>query len=163
MNAIEVVYASAPADDIPIHTLALRHASFPGGVLFLCSGFEDIEARLETGELVTFTAAALGISLPQRALVGREDLQFALDNVTGEARQNMLNARAQGGKIWVEYRPYLESDLTQPAKPPLKMVTVSYEDDRRSANVLGSFRNFMDLEWPSLRFTPDKYPGLKYS
>lgn len=161
MKAIEVAYASA--DGIPIHTLTLRHATFPGGVFFLCSGFDDIDAKLETGEAVTFLASGLGINLPQRALVGREDLQFALDNITGEVRQYMLSARRAGGPIGVEYRPYVDNDLSQPARKPMKMVTVNYKDNRRSANVLASFRNFMDLEWPRVRFTPDRYPGLKYS
>lgn len=163
MKTLDIVYASTPVEVILIHTLALRHLALPGGVLYLCSGYEDMAARLETGESVTFTASAMGISLPKRSSVGREDLQFAIDNVTGSSRRYMMAARQAGGQVHIEYRPYLSTDLSQPAEPPLRMVMTDYSDDRLSANVMGSFRNFMDLEWPYRRFTPDKYPGLKYS
>ncbi|GAA4879761.1 DUF1833 family protein [Ferrimonas pelagia] len=163
MKAIEVAYASAPADEAVIHTLELEHPAFPGGVFRLCNGFNDIALTLETGETVTFTAAGLGINLPERAVVGREDLAFAMDNVTGDVRHNMLAAQEQGGEIPVRYRPYLETDPTGPAQPPLVLTAVGYADDRRSATVTASFRNLMDKRWPFLLFTPAKYPGIKYA
>lgn len=163
MKSIEVAYASAPADDSIIHTLELEHPAFPGGVFRLCNGFDDQQLTLETGQTVTFTAAGIGINLPERAMMGREDLVFALDNVTGEARRLMLTAKEAGGEIWVRYRPFMETDPSGPAQAPLNMVAVSYSDDRQTASVSGSFRNLMDKTWPSTLFTPDKYPGTKYA
>lgn len=163
MKAIEVAYASAPADDAFIHTLEIEHPAFPGGVFRLCNGFDDQTLTLETGQTVTFMASGLGINLPERAVLGREDLLFALDNVTGQARRLMLAAKEAGGEIWVRYRPFLETNPNGPAQAPLTMVAVSYRDDRQTASISGSFRNLMDKTWPFVLFTPSKYPGTKYA
>ncbi|TNY96418.1 hypothetical protein CGK56_24150, partial [Vibrio parahaemolyticus] len=79
------------------------------------------------------------------------------------ARRLMLTAKEAGGEIWVRYRPFMEADPSGPAQAPLTMVAVSYSDDRQTASVSGSFRNLMDKTWPSILFTPDKYPGTKYA
>ncbi|PSW53063.1 DUF1833 family protein [Photobacterium leiognathi] len=163
MKAIEVAYASAKVGDIPIHSLELSNPTFPGGVFRLCSGFDDQALTLESGQTVTFTAAALGINLPQRALMGREDLVFALDNVTGETRRLVRSAINSGEPVKVVYRVYLSSDLTAPAEVPLRMEAVTYSDDRSVASISASFRNLMDRTWPDKLFTPDKFPGTRYA
>lgn len=164
MKAIEVAYASATVDDIPIHTLELTNPTFPnGGVFRLCSGFDEQRLQLETGQWVIFQPAAIGINLPQRALMGREDLVFALDNITGETRRLVKGAINHGTAVGVTYRVFLSSDLTAPAQTPLEMTAVTYSDDRTVASVSASFRNLMDRTWPERAFMPDRYPGTRYA
>lgn len=163
MKAIDVAYASAPADNAIIHSLELINPAFPGGVFRLCNGFEDRMMTLETGETVSFTALGLGINLPERGMIGREDLVFSLPNVTGQTRQLMLAAKETGLETGVKYRPYLEGDLSGPGHAPLSMVAVSYSDDLQGASISASFRNLMDKTWPSRIFKPQSYPGTKYT
>ncbi|WP_445363344.1 DUF1833 family protein [Microbulbifer sp. ANSA003] len=163
MSAVlETVYASAPIDEIIIHTLELRHAAFEGGAIRLCQGFDDIEATLEDGETATFTASGFGVSLPQRSVRGRQDLQFQLDNVTGEALHNIRAALEAGGAIQVVYRQFLESDLSAPAQPATVMTAVSVKANPASVSVIASFHDLVNKAWPNKFYTPDFAPGLKY-
>ncbi|WP_444905032.1 DUF1833 family protein [Microbulbifer sp. CnH-101-E] len=163
MSAVlETVYASAPIDQIILHTLELKHPAFEAGAIRLCQGFDDIEAKLEDGQTVIFTASGFGVSLPQRSMRGRQDLQFQLDNVTGEALQNIDIALEVGGLIQVAYRQFLESDLSAPAQPPTVMTAVSVKANARSVSVIASFHDLVNKAWPNKFYTPDFAPGLKY-
>jgi hypothetical protein len=86
-TVLQKVYASAPANDLPIHTLTLLADSF--GAIRICEGFDNVTAGLETGEFVEFTASGMGISLPARSVKGSQSLQFQLDNVTKLIRRLM--------------------------------------------------------------------------
>lgn len=162
MKAIEIAYASAPADDPIIHSLQLINPDFDTGEFCLCSGFDDLDMGLESGKQKQFFAMGLGIQLPERSITGRMDLSFGIGNITGYIRQQMLKAKNGKHETQLIYRPYLASDLSFPANPPLRMTVVGYADDRQTATILASFRNLMDRRWPSVLFTPQKYPGVKY-
>lgn len=159
-KALETAYASAT--DYIIHTLELKHATFTNGAIRLCQGYEDIVATLETDETVTFTASGFGVSLPQRSVRGRQDLNFQLDNVTGEAIQQIDAANEAGGTIEVIYRPYLGADLSQPGNPPIKMVAAGAQVTPSSVIVTASFHDLVNKAWPRRRYTPSFAPGLKY-
>lgn len=163
MKAIEIAYASAPADDPIIHSLQLINTDFETGEFCLCSGFDDLDMGLESGKKKTFSGMGLGIQLPERSITGREDLSFGIGNITGYTRQQMLKAKNGGHETKLTYRPYLASDLTGPAQKPLAMTVVGYADNRQTATISASFRNLMDRRWPSVLFTPQKYPGVKYA
>ncbi len=163
MKAIEIAYASAPADDPIIHTLQLINPDFEVGEFCLCSGFDDLVMGLESGEQKNFLAMGLGIQLPERSITGREDLSFGIGNITGYTRQQMLKAKNGGQETTLIYRPYLASDFSSPAQKPLTMTVVGYADDRQTATISASFRDLMDRRWPSVLFTPQKYPGVKYA
>lgn len=161
-QVLQTVYASAPVDQIIIHTLELKHSAFDGGAIRLCQGFDDVTATLEDASTVTFTASGFGVSLPSRAVKGRQDLQFQLDNVTGEALRNIHAAQAAGGPVQVIYRVYLASDLTAPAQPPTVMTAVSVKATPSSVSVTASFHDLVNKSWPRRFYTPDFAPGLKY-
>jgi hypothetical protein len=90
---LQTVYASAPTNQIPIHTLTLEAPSLPGGVLRWVQGSEDESMGLENnGGTVLYKALPFGVSLPDKSLRGNQDLQFQLDNITGEALQHLNKA-----------------------------------------------------------------------
>ena len=161
-QVLQTVYASAPVDQVIIHTLELKHAAFDSGAIRLCQGFDDLTATLEDASTVTFTASGFGVSLPSRAVKGRQDLQFQLDNVTGEALQQIRAAKEAGGAVQVIYRVYLASDLSAPAQPPTVMTAVSVKANPKSVSVVASFHDLVNKSWPTLFYTPDFAPGLKY-
>ncbi|MAD76697.1 MAG: hypothetical protein CML20_18230 [Rheinheimera sp.] len=159
-TVLQKIYASAPVNDLPIHTLELQADSF--GVIRLCNGFDNVNAGIEGGEIVLFEASGMGVSLPSRAVKGRQDLQFQLDNVSGEALEKVDAAKEAGDKVKVIYRVYTASDLTEPAEPPVEMIAVSVQATAMRVNVVASFNDLVNRAWPRDRYTPDVAPGLKY-
>ncbi|MCL1123607.1 DUF1833 family protein [Shewanella surugensis] len=161
-QVLQTLYASAPTNDFPIHTLELSHNAFNDGVIRLCQGFDDIEAKLETGEQVGFMASGFAVSLPKRSLRGQQDLQFQLDNVSGEAAQQVDAALDAGGKITVTYRVYLASNLSEPAQAPVVMTAKTVKITISSVVVVASFHDLVNKAWPRRRYTTAFAPGLKY-
>ncbi|MFU2510575.1 DUF1833 family protein [Pseudoalteromonas sp. ASV78] len=159
-QVLQRIYASATTNDLPIHTLELQADSF--WVIRLCNGFDNVNAGIEGGENVIFEASGMGVSLPSRAVKGRQDLQFQLDNVSGEALEKVDAAKDAGDKIKVIYRVYTASDLTEPAEPPVEMTAVSVQATAMRVNVVASFNDLVNRAWPRDRYTPDTAPGLKY-
>lgn len=159
-TVLQKIYASAPAGDLPIHTLELYAVS--QGVIRICEGFDDVTAGIETGEFVTFTASGMGVSLPARSVKGRQDLQFQLDNVTGEVLTKLQGAIDAGDTIKVIYRVFTASYLDEPAEPPVEMTAVDVKANAQRVNVVASFHDLVNKAWPRDRYTPNIAPGLKY-
>lgn len=156
------LYASSPVDDYIIYALELRHLSFDGGAIRLCQGFDDVVVVLENAESATFLASGFEVSLPKRAMRGKQDLQFQLDNVSGEAVLALDAAIEMGGPIQVILRTYTASDLSAPAQPPVVMTAVAVKVNIRSVVVVASFHDLVNKAWPVRRYTPSFAPGLKY-
>lgn len=162
-SVLQTVYASAPSYQVIHHTLILRAPSFPNGAFFWVQGFDNETLGLENGGgNIEFTAMGFDVSLPKRSIRGNQDIQFQLDNVTGEALQYLNKALDAGDKIAVEYRPYLDSDKSAPAEAPVIMSATSLSADYNSVQIVADFHDFLNKAWPVLRYTADFAPGLKY-
>ncbi|OQM39295.1 hypothetical protein BZK42_25385 [Citrobacter braakii] len=88
MTILNRLYASS-GEDVIIETLQIntgdqRH--------FLCTGYDDIMARSESGDWVTFVACPMDIALPKRNADGTQDLQFAISNIDGVVSTAIRNA-----------------------------------------------------------------------
>lgn len=159
-SLLETVYASSPDDEVQISTLEILHPAFDP--IRTCAGYEDHTVTLETGEVVTFLASVLDVSLPRRDTSGQQNLKFAIENVTGIAQDAIDRALEAGGEITVVYRDYLASDLSEPAGPPLKMVVVGAEMSETSLQVTCSYQDIVGRAWPNMRYTVSFAPGLRY-
>ncbi len=169
---LETCYASAPNGETPIFTLELKHSSFnvegfPVGVIRLVQGyggvgFSDLMLGLETGETVAFKPSAIGLSLPEPGVRGRQDLVFQLDNVSGQALKAIDEALETSGEVETILRIYVASDLTYPNKTPLRMIATECEGDLKSVSVSASFHDLVNKAWPTKRYTSTFAPGLKY-
>jgi hypothetical protein len=158
---LQTVHASV-TDDIKHHTLELPHESFPGGVLRWVQGFSDETLGLESGEQVLFEQMPFGVSLPNKSMRGNQDLQFQLDNVTGEALKYIRAVLISGKKLPVIYRVYLDSNKSFPAESAITMTANSFSADLQSVTIIADFHDFVNKLWPRLRYTLDLAPGLKY-
>ncbi len=159
-NLLNTVHASAPASEIKLHTLELINASFPNGAYRWVQGFNDETLTLEDGQAVTFEGMGFGVSLAERSLRGNQDIQFQIDNVTGEALRAINDVIDSGEKMLVIYRCYLDSNHTAPAQPATRMTATGVTADYRSVNVIADFHDFVNLKWPVQRYTPTLAPGL---
>lgn len=158
---LQTVHASV-TDDIKHHTLELPHESFPNGVLRWVQGFSDETLGLESGEQVLFEQMPFGVSLPNKSMRGNQDLQFQLDNVTGEALKYIRAVLNSGTKLPVIYRVYLDSNKSFPAESAITMTANSFSADLQSVTIIADFHDFVNKLWPRLRYTLDLAPGLKY-
>ena len=104
--AMQAVCASAPVDDWPWLTIELQCDAW-SEPLRLVQAFDEDGAQqftLESGEMVTFTASPLGMSLPDVTARGSQDLTIQLDNVTAEALHLIDQAIAAEAIITVVFR-----------------------------------------------------------
>lgn len=161
MSILDVVYASAPTDVVIISTVELDAPSFVQPIRN-CTGFEDQTVTLETSEVVMFTAAGIDVALPARDESGKQDLVFAIENVTGEAQAAIDHALESGEVITMTYRKYLSVDLSAPAEAPARMTVINVNMNASTAQVRCSYNDIIGRAWPRRRYTPEFSPGLRY-
>lgn len=160
MSLINVVYASAPADQVIIHTLEIKHSAID--TIRICADYADHELTLETSEVVTFEQSGFDIELPNRDTSGNQVLTFAVSNVTGEAQAALDDAMSAGGEVTVTYRAYLASDTTTPAEPPTVMTLIGATFQSGTVQLKASYFDLLNTAWPRLRYTSDFSPAIKY-
>jgi len=170
--AIRQAYAQAPAGEVILHTLELRHPAFIDGLgnptaVRVVRDRQAITARLEAsapidgGELVEFVPFAFDFKLPDVDTDGAPELELVLDNVTRDLVDYIELALATRDPITATYRPYLSTDTEGPQMdPPLHMqlgeVTVDV------FKVVGRARldDLVNRSFPGWTYTAEKFPGL---
>ena len=160
MTILSQIYASAPAGEVLIPTIEIRHASMPS--VYICTGFENITATTEADDVVTFIATGMDVSLPAKDDSGNQVLTFAIENITGEAQQFVDAALTAGGDMELIYREYLASDLTAPASRPRTMTIVGGSFEGGTFQCQASYYDMLNTAWPRRRYTADFAPGIKY-
>ena len=160
MTILATIYASAPASEVLIPTIEIRHASMPS--VYICTGFENITAITEDAEEVTFIATGLDVSLPEKDSSGNQTLAFAIENITGEAQQFVDSALEAGGDMLLIYREYIYSDLSEPASLPRVMNIVGGSFEGGTFQCQASYYDMLNTAWPRDRYTADFAPGIKY-
>ena len=129
---------------------------------FLVGGWDDVTARLETGETVTFTAYGLDIALPARNADGTQDLTFAVCNVNGDVSAYIKDLLESGRECEVIQRTYLDVDLLAPAEPPHRYKLKGGAWTVTQADLNAGYFNLLETGWPRNFYTPDIFPGTRY-
>ncbi|MCF7451876.1 DUF1833 family protein [Vibrio sp. A1-1] len=156
-QALKQYHASAGPDDKLI-TLQLSSTAF--ATRYLVSAFEDVTATLEDETQVTFEATGLSVNLPKSATGAEMELQFGIDNVTGEARQLIEAARKARADVFITLRHYMASDLSAPAGKPIKFKATTAATTRTNCSVSAGIGYLSNSAWPRERFTVEYAPGL---
>ncbi len=172
-DAYAEAIALAPADEVEIDTLEIRHPSFVDEAgnpdsIWITTNEVDIIAAVEAnapvkGGLMTLFRS-LGFSFTLAGIqpgVGAE-IEIRVDNVDRRIVRSIKQAAKEQTKIIMCYRPYLSSDLDG---GPQMMPAPEYElreCDADSLNVIGRARVAIDLAGPFPRwfYTANEYPGL---
>lgn len=128
----------------------------------LVENFEDITAVTETGETVTFLAAAMAIALPARNKDGTQDLQFAVSNIDGIVSTAIRNALANLSDGTLVMRQYISTDLSSPASPPIVLQIKDGYWNATEVQITAGFLNILKTAWPRYRYTLPVFPGLRY-
>ena len=158
MTILNRLYASSGSEVI------LRTLEVNDGVTrhLLVGGWEDITARLETGENATFTACGLDVALPTRNADGTQDLTFTVCNITGEISAYVRELLASGRQCEIVARTYVSTDLLAPAEPPQRYKLKGGSWTSTEASLTAGYFNLLETAWPRNFYTPDIFPGTRY-
>ena len=165
-DALKEAYASAPADEVILHTLEIRHSSFTQPIRVV-RDHNDFTARLESdapldpGETVTFIGMAFDFILPEVTKSSSPEIEVSLDGVSGEIVA-YLDAAAQTAElIEITYRPYLASDPSGPTMdPPLTLYIRSVTADVFRCRARAGYANLANRKFPSEVYDVERFPGL---
>ncbi|MNJ22612.1 hypothetical protein D3C77_169850 [compost metagenome] len=164
MTILEDTYREALASggkEAFVRTLEITCPAWDAPVL-ICNGFKDRVCGTEDGRLLTFTAANIGIALPQKNNKGNQALAFAVDNTTGEVQQKADQALDGNARVTAVYRVYLVSDTSAPCERPYRMSVDSDSFQENTANLSCGFFDLIGTAWPRTLYTTNFVPGLKY-
>lgn len=158
MSILERLYASG-GREVELETLAIQVGA---QTFYLMNGWDDITAKLETGETVTFTACGMDIAKPARNADGVQDLRFAISNISGVVSNQIRAALAAKVEMVATFRLYLSTDLLAPAQRPFSVVIKGGQWTATEVQITAGFMNVLDTEWPRNRYVLSKHPGLRY-
>lgn len=159
MSVLEQVYASG--GDVIIPTLELSCDAWSEPIL-ITHGFSDQTVTDENGRTLTFIAAGVDISLPKKTNTGAQNLNFAIDNITGEAQRKIDDALQAQARVMLTYREFLASDKSTPAQTPYRFVVRSGQMVGTSVQVSAGFLDAINTAWPRDLYTTLFAPGIKY-
>lgn len=164
--AIAEAYASAPAAEVILHTLELRHPSFTTP-LRVVNDHRDLTATLEAdapqdpGAAVLFVAFSFRFKLPDVQKSGMPEIEIEIDNVSRDVLDYIDQAANSADLIEVTYRPYLESDTSAPQMdPPITLVLHDVDADVFSIRGRASFGDYGNRRFPGEWYDAQRFPGL---
>lgn len=171
-EAIKEAYASA-TDDPVLDTLEFRHPGWVDGMMNPVAirlvndlqplvAFLEASAPLNPGAEVTFQPMPFDFALPDQTENNAvPEIVVAVDNVTSLLMPYLDLAIEDGRPIEVTYRPYLESDLSQPqADPVLTLVIRDIEANQNRVTARATFGDFANKAYPTLLYDDTNWPSL---
>lgn len=165
-QAIAEAYASAPSDEVILHTLEIRHPSFTQPIRVvrdnqdLLAGLEAT-APVDAGQWVTFVAFAFDFVPPPSGTQTLPEVTIAVDNVSQEIGRALEGAIDSAVPIQITYRPYLSSNPALPEmNPPLHLTVLSGQLNALRATLRAGFVDFVNRKFPSEMYTAARFPGL---
>jgi hypothetical protein len=166
-NALQRARASAPAYEIILDTIEIRHASFPAPIR-LVRGDTDLQATLEAsapenaGEQVTFTHAGFELVLPRAGQDGFQMLTLNIGNIDKAVMRHLEIASANPGPVTVIFRQYLLSDTSGPAiDPPAVLDIESAVADPFVVQAQAKSENWLNQNVHSIMYDLTRFKGLR--
>ena len=158
---INRVYASGGSEVI-IDTIELSCDAWPTPQRIV-RGYEDLTLGLEDGVTqAVFIAAPVTVAYPKKSNSPTQTINFAIDNVTGEA-QRLLDAAIEAqARINIVFRRYLNVDLTMPSEKPLYATVLSGSVKGTTVQVQAGFYDLLDYAYPRDTYTVEFAPGIQY-
>ena len=160
--ALKVVYASAPASQRFIETLAFSHSLFPK-TYYLTNDNQPWEFQLETGLLVTFSAMPFRIVLPTLDTQGNQDLGLTLANIGRDLIDPLEAAIAKPTEpVRCTYRVYLDQASSRPQNtPPLTLVLTGVQVTKESVSAMATRTDVLNRAFPYEFYRYQSFPGLR--
>jgi hypothetical protein len=171
-EALKEAYASAPSEQVIVHTLEFRHPKFldDNGDLMavrVVRDHSDLTARLEQtaplnpDEMVVFTAVGFDVELPSVDGSAVPEITITIDNASGEIMRHLDAAVITQDKIEVTYRPYLSDDLEGPHMDP--PVTLTLSEVKADVSRITARARMLDVgnkAFPGETYSSANFPGI---
>jgi len=165
--AIAEAYASAPVDQVILHTVELHHPVFTVPVRVVRDR-ASLDARLEAtapldaGAVVTFIPYAFDLTPPDQTSSGSPQCVLEIDNVSREILVQVRAAIREAAPVLVIYRAYLDgAALDGPENdPPLVMELQQLSATPLRIRGVAGFPDLLGKAFPRLSYDLAKFPGL---
>ncbi len=176
-EALQEAYASAPNDEVILHTLELRHPSFAEtairvvmdyGSQYIIEG-EDVEghylmleaeAPVQAGQNVFFQACMFNMDLPEQKENSLPTVQIELDNVTRKIMEYLDAAIGEKAAMEVTYREYLASDTTTPQFILGGLTLKEVKANLGRVTGQAQFSDLVNKNFPGKVYRPTEFQGL---
>lgn len=164
-EAYEELLARAPAGDVLLHTVELRHPVFTAPVRVV-NAYADQTLTLEAtapvdgGQAVTFQAMAFQFELPGQEAGRLPRLKLALDGVSREIAGALDQAVADIAPVDMTYREWRASDPLTVHNRIGGFVIARARVTATRVEADCEFRNLANVPFPRRRYTVAEFPGL---
>lgn len=165
--AIREAYASAPVNEVILHTLELWHDGFTDPIRVVRDAV-PLDAKIEAtaprdpGAVVTFTAMAFDLTPPEVTTEGLARCKLEFDNVSREIGAALDLAVIAGGPITVIYRAYLADEAMDGPEndPPLTLTLSRVVVTPLRVSAEAGFPDLLNRSFPGEDYDLDRFPGL---
>ena len=160
--ALKTIYASAPATQRYIETLAFSHSLFPQ-TFYLTNDNQPWQFLLETGQLVTFAVTPFKIVLPSLDGKGNQDMRLTIANIGRELIDPLEAAIAKPSEpVRCVYRVYLDQASSAPQNnPPLALIITGVQVNRDAVSATATRTDVLSRAFPYNFYKWENFPGLR--
>ncbi|MGV8987818.1 MAG: DUF1833 family protein [Cypionkella sp.] len=165
--AIKEAYASSPSGLVIYHTLEIWNPAFSAPIRVVrdtdsLDAMIEIGAPRDAGSVVTFTAYAFDIVLPELTTNSVPSCSVEIDNVDRLILSQIDLATISGLTTTVIYRQYLSTGLSiGPENLPVMTLTVlSVSATPYRIKMSAGFPDLLNRKFPALEYDPEVFNGL---
>lgn len=160
--ALKEIYASAPATQRFIETLAFTHSLF-AQPYYVAADNVSWDFLLETGQLVTFLPMPFRIVLPALDGQGQQDMALTIANIGRDLIDPLEAAIAKPSEpIRCVYRVYLDTPSSSPQNtPPLSLIITNVQVTREAVSATATRIDVLNRAFPYTMYKFDSFPGLR--
>lgn len=159
-DALKEAYALAPANVVVIHTLEIRQIGVQA-TIHMSQTYAGITATDEESNTNFYMPAGFQFSLPPSNDEGFQTLNVAIDNIDRRVTQFCELAKTSPVPIEIIYRPYLNTDLTQPhMNPPIVLYLKDVQIVDNQVTGRATFADITNKKFPSEVYARSVFPGL---
>lgn len=153
--------ASAPLNRTVIYTYELLHPSFTERICIV-NDFENVTAKLESGEEVEFVACPVQIVPPaENDSAESPTIDVVIDGVSAIVAAQLNAAAKAHQRITIVERIYVSDDLSGPAVlPPLSLTLKTVTVNATRVTAQASFSDPVNRGFPRKDYLIKEYPGL---
>jgi len=161
-QALKEVYASAPAQQRYIDTLAFSHSRFPQNY-YLTNDNMAWMFTLESGAIVTFQPVPFAIVLPKLEGNGTQDMNLTISNIGRDLIDPLELANGLPTEaVKCTYRTFLDQHLGQPqTSPALELIITGIEVTKNAVSATATRSDVLNRAFPYNFYRADQFPGLR--
>lgn len=176
-EALQEAYASAPTEEVILHTLELRHSSFDETAIRVVMDYgdlftvNDVETRghyltleptapVQASQSVLFQSCMFRLSLPEQKEGSLPSIDVELDNVTREISQYLDEAIGDRAPLELTYREYLASNKIEPQFILGGLTMRQVKANMSRVTGTAQFGDLINKSFPGKLYRPDEFRGL---